>query len=172
MITKDIVERMKDGHLVQQYLLASFAYYHLHESPMTDDAYDRLCERLHERYPFITHQHKHIIDRDALTAGTGYYLAQDEYPLMVTYGIDGYIKLCRSGEISKLLEPHLLQSIAKPVGARRVARSAPPAVLPTPTVTARPAPRVARRTPPVQAAPPVPAVQSPSGVKRIPRRTR
>ena len=160
MISKDIVERMQDGHLVAHYLLASYAYYHLQESPMPDDAYDRLCERLAQRWEHVQHQHKHLIDRDALTAGTGYYLAADAYPLMLTEGIFDYLTACRNGKIVRLLEPHLAPLSAAPRVARRPV-----------TATAIPATpkRVVRRPSPLQTAPPPPAPVT-AGPKRILRR--
>lgn len=109
MITRDIVLRMKDGHLVQHYLMASYAYYIEHHriSPMTDDVFDLLCKRLLERFDHFEHQHKHVIKKDSLAAGTGYYLKENDYPLMCRHAVIGYLEKCESGEIVNSIEPYL-----------------------------------------------------------------
>jgi len=145
VLSVDIVNRMRDGHLVAHYLLASYAYYILQESPMTDTAYDRLCARLLERFQYIKHQHKRLISVDSLRAGTGYNIPADKYPSMVTFDIYGYIAKCINGTLARELEPHLL---------------------PKQTTISR---RVVRRTP-VAAAPPPEPVQSIPTVRRIVRR--
>ena len=53
MLGVETVNRMRDGHLVSHYLLASYCYYHDNRSPMTDHAFDRLCVRLLGRWDLI-----------------------------------------------------------------------------------------------------------------------
>ena len=76
--------------LVNVYLMASYAYYHLHESPMTDEEFDLLCYLLIERYDQITHQHKHLLDMEALKAGTGFHIS--EYPMMVKHAASMWLQ--------------------------------------------------------------------------------
>ena len=101
MLTKDIVERMSAGTLVQQYLLSSFSYYIMHTSPMTDEAFDYMCERLLQEYDSIEHQHKKYIDKEALKAGTAYHMKETDYPLIVQHSADLYAQSCLSGELGK-----------------------------------------------------------------------
>jgi hypothetical protein len=75
------VDRLSGGQLVAFYLMASYLYYKQDISLMRDDEYDRLCVRLDAEWDQIVHPHKVLIDRGALTAGTGYYVKK--YPVMV-----------------------------------------------------------------------------------------
>lgn len=36
--------------------------------------FDEICKRLHDEWRYVEHTHKHMVDRDMLTAGTGYHL--------------------------------------------------------------------------------------------------
>lgn len=140
------VERMKDGHLVSHFLLASFAYYHQNESPMTDNAFDLLCKRLLERYDYVTHPHKYLIDKDMLRAGSGYNLRWDDYPTMVKVAVihGRYLEKCENGEIQREIEPHLrpTQDDAPP----RIRRTRPAPVVPPPAARAAPI-RITRSRP-------------------------
>ncbi len=155
MIQIETVERMKPGHLIQHYLLASYSYYHHSQSPMTDSAYDRLCARMlglwvTGAWRNIKHPHKRLITRGDLEAGTCLLQAED-FPMLVRCGADSYAERCIDHTIMKDLEPHLLpaKTTARPTTARTpprsairtVARSAPtqaPQAEPTRTVTRRP----------------------------------
>lgn len=64
-----------DNMLVPWWLMASHAYYDLDDPFLSDECYDWLTRRLDERWDQVEHWHKHLIDRDALRAGTGYQLA-------------------------------------------------------------------------------------------------
>lgn len=138
----ETVERMKDGQLVQHFLMASFAYYHRNESPMTDHAFDRLCARLLERYDRVTHPHKYLIDKDMLRAGSGYNLRWEDYPTIIKVAVtNGYARDCESGQLAKEIEKHLLPCgqedapmrvrrtrpapAAPPTAVRRITRSRP-----------------------------------------------
>ena len=69
--------------LVPWYLMASYLYYIKDESLLSDAFYDEICKRLAVLYDNITHVHKHLIDKNQLSAGTGYYLSEECYPNMV-----------------------------------------------------------------------------------------
>lgn len=56
--------------LVPWYLMASYGYYHRDESLLKDTTFDDLCLSLDVFWDLIGHHHKHIIDREALSAGT------------------------------------------------------------------------------------------------------
>lgn len=75
------LEWLADAQLVPFYLMASFLYYHREISLFSDRDYDLLCKRLKSRWNSLPHhRHKRIIDRSALSAGTGYYIRVEEYP--------------------------------------------------------------------------------------------
>lgn len=60
--------------------MLSYLYY-LHDiSVVSDVFFDRLCKDLLEAWDETEHPHKHLIDRDALSAGTGFYLKARDLP--------------------------------------------------------------------------------------------
>lgn len=69
--------------VLQRYLMASYCYYILHKSPITDEEYDQLAKVLLKYWDQFEHQHKHLVTKDDLDAGTLYALRRDDYPLMV-----------------------------------------------------------------------------------------
>lgn len=69
--------------IVSWWLMASYLYYQRDISLLTDAYYDELCVELNARWASIRHQHKHLIDRAALVAGTGFYIGEDQYPQRV-----------------------------------------------------------------------------------------
>jgi NAD-dependent DNA ligase len=78
------IKKLRVNQLVPYYMMASYLYYTSSiESPMTDSEYDDLCKRLLDNWSVIEHQHKYLIDHDALSSGTGFYLKIQDYPRMV-----------------------------------------------------------------------------------------
>lgn len=69
--------------IVAWWLMASYLYYHTDQVLITDGCFDELCRDLLARWDEIEHPHKHLIDRAALEAGTGYHLREADYPRMV-----------------------------------------------------------------------------------------
>lgn len=69
------VVAMSANMLVPWWLMASHAYYDLDDPFLTDECYDWMCRELDARWDEVEHFHKHLIDRAALRAGTGYQLA-------------------------------------------------------------------------------------------------
>lgn len=61
----------KRNMMVPWYLILSYLYYAHDVSLVPDSMYDDLCAKL-ERW--FDHMHKDLIERDALRAGTGFYL--------------------------------------------------------------------------------------------------
>ncbi|UGC97044.1 hypothetical protein [Pseudomonas phage BHU-1] len=96
MLGVEEVKILPPNLLVSHYLLASYCYYWQDESPMTDAAYDLMCKRLHAAWDQIDHQHKHLVDREALSAGTCLLPACD-YPNVVYNGWESYLRNCLSG---------------------------------------------------------------------------
>jgi hypothetical protein len=74
------VTRDSPNLLVPWYLMSIYSYYHLDESLLGDDAYDMLCVRLDVLWDTIEHPHKHLVDRSALGAGTGFQIPESHYP--------------------------------------------------------------------------------------------
>ena len=66
--------------MIPYYLFASYLYYHRDHSLLTDERYDRLCKELAEELPKLRHMHKAVIDPEALAAGSGFTLADEDYP--------------------------------------------------------------------------------------------
>lgn len=69
--------------IVSWWLMASWLYYCRDVSLLTDHYYDELCSDLDARWDTIEHPHKHLVDRAALSAGSGFTLTEDAYPLRV-----------------------------------------------------------------------------------------
>lgn len=56
--------------IVPYYLMLSYAYY-VQDSPIASDSfYDKLARKLLKEWDNINHYHKHLIDKDALKAGS------------------------------------------------------------------------------------------------------
>jgi hypothetical protein len=102
------------GVIVSWWLMASFLYYVRDISLLTDAYYDELCRDLDTRWCEIEHQHKHLIDRAALDAGTGFYLTEDQYPLRVI-GAAEYILSAGPPRMPGEAHPALVRP-AKPQG--------------------------------------------------------
>ena len=68
--------------LVAYFLICSWLYYVKEISIISDSLFDEICETLYVHWDDIEHQHKKLIDREALKAGTGYYIPHEKYPGM------------------------------------------------------------------------------------------
>lgn len=79
---KSLIEAKGPNLLVPWFLMASYLYYVRDISLFSDEFYDKLCGQLLDRWDEIEHPHKYLIDPFALSAGTGYYIKEDEYPGM------------------------------------------------------------------------------------------
>jgi len=107
MLGVETVDRMYPGQLIQHYLLSAYCYYHLDDSPLTDAAFDRLCVRLGECWDTLEHQHKGIISKGDIDAGTC-LLSADDFPNMVKHSAYDYIQAALSRILVVWLEPHLM----------------------------------------------------------------
>lgn len=83
--------------LVPWYLMASYAYYVLDESLLTDEEYDKLCKDLYDKWDTIQHQDKDRVEREALRAGTGYQMTAGDYSSRVKGAADHLIWANKKG---------------------------------------------------------------------------
>ena len=79
--------------LVPWYLIASYAYYVLDESILTDAYYDMICFLLMEELDAVNidHPHAQLCDMESLSAGTGYHLSEDQYPSITVHVAEGFV---------------------------------------------------------------------------------
>lgn len=68
---------------ISWWLSASYAYYIRYSSLLSDTTYDKMSKYILDNYESLEHSHKHLVDKEALKAGTGYYLKENDYPLIV-----------------------------------------------------------------------------------------
>lgn len=73
----------EQGKALQMFLMASFTYYHLGRSLIPDEKFDKICVFLLENWDNFEHQHKHLITKADLEAGTAFTLKWSDYPMMV-----------------------------------------------------------------------------------------
>ncbi len=66
---------------VPYFLMFSYLYYHKSLTAVSDETYDIVCKVLAANWDTVKHPNKDLIDREALGAGTGYYIS--EYPTRV-----------------------------------------------------------------------------------------
>lgn len=75
---------MHPGAVVSWYLITSYAYYVHDMALISDGLYDELCQRLDTHWDAVqVHPHAHLLDREAIKAGTAYQLRAENYPTMV-----------------------------------------------------------------------------------------
>lgn len=81
---------MTPNQLLQTYLMASHLYYQRYESIMDDSCFDAICKRMVECYEDIEHDHKYLVTKDDLVAGTGYTIR--DYPMVVKMAADMWMR--------------------------------------------------------------------------------
>jgi NAD-dependent DNA ligase len=77
------INKLTREQLVPQYLIHSYLYYVEGRHFLSDRSYDILCVRLLSEWDEVEHPHKSLIDKEALSSGTGFYLKEEDYPLIV-----------------------------------------------------------------------------------------
>ncbi|MBK1871538.1 DNA ligase LigA-related protein [Aestuariivirga sp. YIM B02566] len=100
MVEEDIaVKDAKPLTLVSVYLMSSYLYYEHDTAVISDEAFDAICKRLIE-IPLLweTHAHAHLVDVEALKAGTGYHLTKD-YPNRVKFAAKRWLKSATGRDI-------------------------------------------------------------------------
>ena len=61
---------VNDNMAIPYYLMASYAYYKEDDPIFSDDFYDMLSKKILNNWDTIEHYHKHLLDKDSLSAGT------------------------------------------------------------------------------------------------------
>lgn len=77
--------------LLQAYLMTSYLYYSMNVSVILDDLYDLIAKTLLAHYDQFEHQHKHLVSKADLEAGTLYHLRGGDYPLMVQMAAEKWL---------------------------------------------------------------------------------
>ena len=80
MKTTTEIASMHPNKLISWFMIASYAYYHLDSSVMSDYDFDYLVKRIIDNWEDINHPHKNLIEKSNLDAGSGYDI---NFPLMV-----------------------------------------------------------------------------------------
>lgn len=50
---------------------------------MTDEAFDKMCKWMFDNYDALEHEHKALVTKEMLNAGSGFNIKRDDYPLRV-----------------------------------------------------------------------------------------
>lgn len=79
--------------LVPWYLMTSWTYYCRDVSLVSDGFYGDICETLNAHWEVIEHMHKHLVDREAVATGTGYYVNSEVCPGMTRAGASHLAKV-------------------------------------------------------------------------------
>jgi NAD-dependent DNA ligase len=69
---------------VPWYIMASYAYYVESDPKVTDGCYDLLAKLLSHYWDSIVRQHKHLITKEDLLAGTGFAI---EFPSRIKHAV-------------------------------------------------------------------------------------
>ena len=81
---------------VTKYLVHSYLYYILYDSVISDCVFDALCRDMLNNFDSLESPYMHLIEEDALRAGTGYQIPASEYPdeikALAQRMLDGEIK--------------------------------------------------------------------------------
>jgi DNA ligase-like, N-terminal NAD+-binding domain len=77
-----VVEKAPNA-IIAWWLIASYLYYHHNVSILSDELYDQMAKDMLEYWGDLEHQHKFLITKDDLRAGTLYRLNADDYPTRV-----------------------------------------------------------------------------------------
>jgi len=65
---------------VDTFLVASYAYYILHETLLPDTVFDFVCECLQWSWDKLDDASKQLIDKESLSAGTFFQMKKEDYP--------------------------------------------------------------------------------------------
>lgn len=72
------------GALISWYLMACWAHYHRDVSLISDGLFDDLCVQLIASWEKAQyHPHAKHVDIEAVRAGTGYHMKQEDFPMLV-----------------------------------------------------------------------------------------
>ena len=93
--------RKNPNMAVPWFLITSYTYYHLHSPLVHDNTYDYLCRFMLRRWRRIKHRHKGLIEKQTLSAGTGFYLNADDYPGLAVGAAERLVKEKFGGPIRR-----------------------------------------------------------------------
>ena len=82
--------------MLQKYLMASYCYYLRYQSVMPDSEYDAMAKTLLKHWDEFQHQHKHLVDKEDLAAGTLFKMKFEDYPLMVIAAAEMWLEQSHS----------------------------------------------------------------------------
>lgn len=80
---------------VPWFLSTSYAYYKEAETLISDEYFDRICKLIDEHWDNITHPHKYLINRDSLSAGTGFDIEFGLFPIQLQSSTQLLILMCQ-----------------------------------------------------------------------------
>lgn len=83
-----VIKKEKSA-LVSWVLMLSYLYYICNDSVVTDTFFDHLMRELDANWDDVEHRHKHLIDREALSAGSLFTLKEEDYPLITRHSAMG-----------------------------------------------------------------------------------
>lgn len=76
-------KKSKLGRLFDRYIEHSLRYYIYDRPLISDEVFDDICKTLLVNWDDFTHSHKHIADKSALEAGTGYQINLKNAPAVI-----------------------------------------------------------------------------------------
>jgi hypothetical protein len=65
---------------VAWYLMASYLYYREAESLLSDETFDKMCLYMLNNWDTIEHRYKHLVNKESLSAGTGFDIEFNRFP--------------------------------------------------------------------------------------------
>lgn len=158
MLRKEHIDLIPLRALIPNYLMASFCYYVLDDSPMTDDAFDYLCKKIVDNKRSIEHEHKALAFEAGVESGTC-LLSSVDFPARVQVGFERYLRDAKSGELERTLRGMNPEKVTQISARRRVTTRAAPQQEDTTTTR-----RVTTRRP-------APAPEQPAARRRVTRRS-
>lgn len=72
--------KLNKSSCIAWYLISSYGYYKLDESLLSDDVFDNICKYMEANWDNLTHRLKKYVDRESLSAGTGYNIEFNMLP--------------------------------------------------------------------------------------------
>ncbi len=92
--------KVNPSSCISWWLSASYGYYIRYESLLSDEAFDKMSKYILDNYESLEHNHKHLVTKEMLVAGSGYNLKESDYPLIVKVSTEDFIKAVNLGKSS------------------------------------------------------------------------
>lgn len=77
---------------ISWFLSSSYCYYILYQPLLSDEFFDAMCKWMLENYDSLEHEHKSLVTKDMLIAGSGFNIPYDGYPLRVQNSASYFIE--------------------------------------------------------------------------------